>query len=62
MLKNINEWMPRVDYRELLQLKIMLLGGSPPAGVKFNKLGAYQRAHCMAKLIFNQNFHVYETI
>ena len=42
--KQINECQPCNDYRELFQLTIMLLGGTPLAGVKFNKLGAYHRA------------------
>lgn len=50
--KKINESFPRNDYNEFLQLLIILLGGSPPRGIKFTKPGAIHHARWMAKTIY----------
>lgn len=50
--KMILEEFPRDDYREFLELVIIVLGGVPPKGVKFRKPGAYHRARWMAKGIY----------
>jgi len=42
----------RDDYRELLELALIFLGGSPPRGVSFRKPGAIHRARFMARLIY----------
>jgi hypothetical protein len=44
---------PRDDYRELLELTIIYLGGMLPAGVRFMKPGALHLARWMAKMIYS---------
>lgn len=51
-LTKINEDQPRDDYKELLELTILLLGSTPPTGIRFKKPGAYHRARWMAKAIY----------
>ena len=43
---------PRDDYRELLILTIVVLGGIPTGGIRMCKPGAYHRARWMGKLIY----------
>ena len=43
---------PRDDYRELLSLTIIALGGVPAGGIRVSKPGAYHRARWMGKLIY----------
>ena len=42
----------RDDYRELLNLTIVVLGGVPPGGIRMSKPGAYHRAGWMGKLMY----------
>ena len=42
----------RDDYRELLELTLIFLGGVPTRGVRFRKPGAIHRARFMARLIY----------
>jgi hypothetical protein len=49
----LNEVQPRDDYRELLELCIIFLGGIPPRGVKFLYPGAIHRARWMARAIYS---------
>lgn len=51
--KKIEESYPRSDYKELLELIIIFLGGSPPRGIKFSKPGALHHARWMAKAIYS---------
>jgi len=43
---------PRDDYRELLELAIVFLGGVPPRGVHFSAPGAMHHARWMAKALY----------
>ncbi|XP_043216604.1 uncharacterized protein LOC122378950 [Amphibalanus amphitrite] len=43
---------PRDDYRELLELCVIALGGVPKRGVRFSRPGALHRARWMAKGIY----------
>lgn len=43
---------PRDDYRELLELTIIFLGGKPPRGLKFSKPGPVHHARWMARAIY----------
>ena len=44
---------PRGDYKELLELSIIFLGGVPPRGIRIRVPGAYHRARWMAKAVFD---------
>ena len=44
--------LPREDYRKLLELTLILLGETPPRGVRFRIPGAFHHARWMAKLIY----------
>ena len=44
---------PRDDYRELLELSIIFLGGIPPRGIHFMKPGAMHHARWMSKIIYS---------
>jgi hypothetical protein len=46
------EGQPRDDYRELLELSILTLGGVPPRGIHLLRPGALHRARWMAKIIY----------
>ena len=43
---------PRDDYRELLELSIIVLGGQPKRGIRITRPGALHRARWMAKIIY----------
>jgi hypothetical protein len=43
---------PRDDYRELLEVSIIYLGGTPPRGIRFMQPGALHRARWMARIIY----------
>lgn len=43
---------PREDYRELLELLVCFLGGTPPRGIFFRVPGAFHHARWMAKAIY----------
>jgi len=43
---------PREDYRELLELTVIFLGGVPPRGIYFRVPGAIHYARWMAKAIY----------
>jgi len=53
--------LPREDYRELLDLSIIYLGGVPPDGIKFKKPGAYHMARWMAKAIYTLKLYLFRT-
>lgn len=48
----IKDELPRNDYKELLELIIIFLGGTPPNGIYFRQPGAYHMARWMAKSIY----------
>ena len=43
---------PRDDYRELMELAIIFLGGVPPRGIRFSAPGAMHQARWMSKSIY----------
>lgn len=43
---------PRRDYRELLELVVIFLGGVPPGDVKLRKAGSISRARWMSRAIY----------
>lgn len=43
---------PRDDYRELLELSLIFLGGTPSRGIRFMQPGALHRARWMARVIY----------
>ena len=50
-LMNMNT-QPRDDYREMLELAIIYLGGTPHRGIRFYKPGALHQARWMARVIY----------
>ena len=50
---HLSKQQPRDDYKELLELAIIFVGGTPTSGIKFRKPGAYHRARWMAKIIYS---------
>lgn len=52
----------RDDYRELLELTLMFLGGVPPRGVSFRKPGAIHRARFMARLIYALKIYLFRDV
>jgi len=51
-IRHIEIGQPRDDYRELLELAIVFVGGTPPRGVHFRAPGAIHHARWMAKAIY----------
>src|SRR6218665_275094 len=49
----LEEYQSRDDYRELLELTIIFLGGIPPRGIHFLYPGAVHRARWMTKAIYS---------
>jgi len=50
--KKITEDHPRDDYKELIELVIIILGETPPGGTKIRQPGACHQARWMAKCIY----------
>lgn len=48
-----NEQQPREDYRELIELIVIFLGGTPPRGISFRAPGAIHHARWMSKAIYS---------
>ena len=44
---------PREDYRELLELAVIFLGGQPARGVRFMEPGAMHHARWMSKALYS---------
>ncbi|CAH0552503.1 unnamed protein product [Brassicogethes aeneus] len=51
--KQLEVIQPREDYREILELLIIFLGGTPPRGVRFRSPGALHHARWMAKILYS---------
>lgn len=51
--KKLTEYQPRDDYKELLQLSIVFLGGELENGVSFKMPAGLHRARWMAKCIYS---------
>lgn len=49
----------REDYRELLELSLLFIGGLPARGVMFRKPGALHRARFMARLIYALKIYMF---
>jgi len=49
----------RDDYRELLELAVIFLGGSPPRGISFQYPGAMHHARWMSKAIYSPKIFVF---
>lgn len=50
---------PRADYRELLELACIFLGGTPPRGIKFKKPGATHHARWLSKAIYSLKMYLF---
>ncbi|GBP54469.1 hypothetical protein EVAR_47338_1 [Eumeta japonica] len=50
--KQLNDYQPRDDYKELLTLTIIFLGGVPNKGISFRAPAGLHRARWMAKAIY----------
>lgn len=50
--KAVTEKQSRDDYKEFIELVIILLGGTPPSGINIRRPGAYHQARWMAKGIY----------
>ena len=51
---------PRDDYKELLELTIIFLGGQPPNGVRFRYPGAIHRACWMSRAIYTLKMVIFQ--
>ncbi|ESO04095.1 hypothetical protein HELRODRAFT_173173 [Helobdella robusta] len=58
-LTQLEQFQPRCDYRELLELSLILLGETPPRGVRVLQPGALHRARWMARLIYAFKLYMY---
>ena len=52
VLSRPKEYLPRDDYRELAELTVIVLGGTPPRGVHISRPGAHHKARWMATIIY----------
>ena len=61
LLTSDNSCLPRDHYRELIELCILVLGGSSPSEThrRFRLPGAYHMARWMAKVIYCQNIYLF---
>ncbi|KAK3922104.1 Deoxyguanosinetriphosphate triphosphohydrolase-like protein [Frankliniella fusca] len=48
----LQKFQPRDDYKELLQLTVIFLGGIPNGGILFRKPGAVNKTRWMARAIY----------
>lgn len=58
-MQQLDQNHPRDDYRELMELTIITLGGVPARGIKFMAPGAIHRARWMAKIIYSLKVYVF---
>src|ERR1043165_10289674 len=58
-MKDNSRYLPREDYKELLTLNLIFLGGIPPLGVRFRVPGAYHHARWMSKIIFIMKIYLF---
>lgn len=58
-VKHLEFFQPRDDYRELLELVIVFLGGIPPRGVHFRAPGAIHHARWMAKALYALKIYLF---
>lgn len=57
--EHLQQFQPRDDYRELLELTIIILGGVPKRGVRFMVPGALHHARWMAKSIYCLKMYIF---
>lgn len=55
----LDDIQPRDDYRELLELSVIILGGVPDRGIKIQRPEAMHRARWMAKAIYAVKIHLF---
>jgi hypothetical protein len=60
MLLNNSANLPREDYKELLELTLIFLGETPPAGVNFRMPGAFHHARWMAKVLYVLKLYLFQ--
>jgi hypothetical protein len=58
-MQQLEQNQPRDDYKELIELTIISLGGVPQRGVHFMAPGALHRARWMAKIIYSRKIHLF---
>ena len=58
-MKDNSIYLPRNDYKELLTLNPIFLGGIPPLGVRFLVPGAYHHARWMSKIIYIMKIYLF---
>ncbi|KAG0719104.1 hypothetical protein GWK47_007383 [Chionoecetes opilio] len=56
---HLSQFQPRDDYRELLELSVIVLGGMPARGIRFRRPGAHHHARWMAKLIYAVKIYLF---
>ncbi|KAG0725627.1 hypothetical protein GWK47_038257 [Chionoecetes opilio] len=56
---HLSQFQPRDDYRELLELSVIVLGGMPARGIRFRWPGAHHHARWMAKLIYAVKIYLF---
>ena len=56
----LKEHQPRDDYKELLELSIIFVGGIPSSGIRFKKPGACHRARWLAKIIYSMKIWMFK--
>ena len=52
---------PRNDYRELLELSLIVLGGIPIRGIRFTAPGAMHQARGMSKVIYSMKIWLFRS-
>jgi hypothetical protein len=57
--EQLQQTQPRDDYRELLELSIIILGETPGRGVRFIAPGALHRARWMARVIYSMEIWMF---
>lgn len=57
----LDNYQPRDDYQELLELTIIFLGGAPSSGISFKRPAGLHRARWMAKLIYSLKIWLFRT-
>lgn len=55
----LNGFQPRDDYKDLLELAIILLGGVPERGVQYRVSSRLHRAPWMAKTIYSLKIYLF---
>lgn len=58
-IEQLESFQPRDDYRELLELIIIFLGGDPPRGTRFMAPGAIHHARWMAKALYALKIYLF---